>query len=58
MLSIGARSGTFPGLLAKRTLKLALVRPAHGAGDEPSSNVDRSVVYDGRAVQVNLKTTR
>jgi len=58
LLSLGERSGTFPGLLAKRTLKIVLVGPAHGVGDQTASEIDRSVIYDGHAMQVDLTTTK
>ena len=56
-LSIGERTGTFPGMLAKRTLKLVLVRPGHGVGDNAASNVDHTVIYEGLAIQANLNRT-
>jgi len=57
LLTIAGRSGTFPGMLAKRSLKLVLVGPGHGAEDEPAPSFDRSVIYDGHALRVQLKGT-
>jgi alpha-D-xyloside xylohydrolase len=54
MLSIGGRSGSFPGLLAKRTFRIVLVQPGHGVGSESDSIVDRSVTYDGRSLKIEL----
>jgi alpha-D-xyloside xylohydrolase len=53
-LSIGDRKGSYPGLLAKRTLQIVLVKPGHGAGDQSTSSVDRSVQYEGHAMTINL----
>jgi alpha-D-xyloside xylohydrolase len=54
-LSIGSRSGTFPAMLAKRTFRIVLVKPTHGVGNEPTSTVDRAVVYDGHAMRIDFK---
>ena len=57
-LSIGARSGAFAGMLAKRTFRIVLVRPGQGVGDETASTVDRSVAYEGHALRIDFKNTR
>jgi alpha-D-xyloside xylohydrolase len=57
-LSIGARSGAFAGMLAKRTFRIVLVRPGQGVGDETASTVDRSVAYEGHALRISFKNTR
>lgn len=57
-LSIGDRSGTFPGMLAKQTLRFVLVGPGRGVGDEVASTVDRSVIYEGHALEVAFKKNR
>ena len=52
-LTIGARQGSFPGMLARRTFKIVWVRSGHGVGlgdaDEP---VDKIVAYSGKAISV------
>ena len=54
-LTLGARAGHFPGMLAKRTFHIVWVGPGRGVGVAPSVAVDRSVTYDGRAVAVKDK---
>ena len=54
-LSIGDRSGSFPGMLAKRTFRIVFVQPGHGVGDESNSAADRSVTYDGRSLKIDLR---
>ena len=49
-LTIGARQGTFPGMLNKRSFHIVLVTPGHGAGIDATSLPDRTVLYDGNAV--------
>lgn len=53
-LSIGHRSGSFPGMLATRTFRIVLVQPGKGVGDESSSSTDRSVVYDGHELKISV----
>jgi alpha-D-xyloside xylohydrolase len=55
ILSIGNRSGKFPGLVARRTFRVLLVQPAHGVGNEAASAADRTVEYDGHAMRVDFK---
>lgn len=45
-LHVGARSGSFPGLVAQREFHLILITP--------TGNVTRTVAYDGAAVDVKL----
>ncbi len=51
-LTIGARSGRFPGMLASRTFRVVFVGGAHGVGLAPSDAVDKTVAYDGAPVTV------
>jgi alpha-D-xyloside xylohydrolase len=53
-LSIGDRSGSFPGMLAKRTFRIVLVQPGSGVGGESNSTADRSVTYNGRGLKIDL----
>jgi alpha-D-xyloside xylohydrolase len=52
-LTIGARKGRFPGLVARRTLNLVLAGDGGAAGLSPAAAA-RRVVYDGRAVTVRF----
>jgi alpha-D-xyloside xylohydrolase len=53
-LSIGDRSGSFPGMLAKRTFRIVFVQPGSGVGGESNSTADRSVTYNGRSLTIDL----
>jgi alpha-D-xyloside xylohydrolase len=53
-LSIGDRSGTFPGMQTKRTFRIIQVKPGHGVGASTDSRADRSVNYDGHAITIHL----
>jgi len=54
-LTIGARAGTFPGLLRDRTFNIILVGQEHGVGERPVAVADRAVQYSGQPVSVNFK---
>ncbi len=51
-LSIGARSGQFPGMLAHRTFHVVFVRENHGLGGELTASPDKIVQYSGVQVTV------
>jgi alpha-D-xyloside xylohydrolase len=53
-LSIGDRTGTFPGMRTKRTFRIVLVKQGHGIGFGSDSGVDRSVTYDGHRMRIDL----
>ena len=46
-LTIGARTGSFPGMLAQRTFRVVFVRPGHGAGLVDNTPADLVVTYTG-----------
>lgn len=50
-LTIGARQGSFPGMLAKRTFHIVWVGPNHGTG-MTEAKPDQVVSYDGAEVSV------
>jgi alpha-D-xyloside xylohydrolase len=54
-LSIGDRSGSFPGMLAKRTFHIVVVQPGTGVGSAASSIADRSVTYNGDRMKIVLR---
>jgi len=54
VLSIGDRSGEFPGMLKNRVFRMVLVKPGHGIGIGADSAPDRTVTYAGRRVAVTL----
>ncbi len=53
-LSIADQAGTFPGMPKKRTLRIVLVKQDHGVGVEPDPQADRTVIYQGHKLAVNL----
>jgi alpha-D-xyloside xylohydrolase len=50
-LAIGARQGSFPGMLAQRTFRIVFVRSGHGS-DIAKVPADVVVTYDGNALTV------
>ena len=51
-LTIGERTGTFPGMLRKRTFRVVWVSPGKGTGLEISQSADRVVSYTGKAMLI------
>lgn len=51
-VSVGARQGKFPGMLAKRTLHIVFVGDGHGVGIDPTTQPDKVIQYDGTAISV------
>jgi alpha-D-xyloside xylohydrolase len=54
-LTLGARVGSFPGMLKERTFNLVFVGDHHGVGVEPAPTFDRSVHYAGQAMTVSTE---
>jgi alpha-D-xyloside xylohydrolase len=46
-LTIGAREGSFPGMLAKHTFKVVIVGKDHGVGIGESATAEKTVEYNG-----------
>jgi alpha-D-xyloside xylohydrolase len=55
-LSIGDRSGTFPGVKRERTFRVVVVTHSRGVGLESEKEVDRAVKYDGHRVTKYLSS--
>jgi alpha-D-xyloside xylohydrolase len=51
-LTINAREGSFPGMLARRTFRVVLVARGRGAGISPSSTAAKTVTYAGEKLSV------
>jgi len=51
-LTLGARKGSFPGMLENRTFRILFVSENHGGGIESAASPDQSVQYSGREVSV------
>jgi alpha-D-xyloside xylohydrolase len=54
-LTIGKRSGDFPGILKDRSFHIVFVSPGHGAGAAAEGNPDTVVPYTGRPITVDAK---
>ena len=52
-LTIGARSGSFPGMLASRTFNVVFVQPGYGGG-LPVTSTPQPVTYTGSPVSVTF----
>ncbi len=55
MLTIGDRSGTFPGMQIKCTFQIVLVKPGQGVGIGSDSETNRTVTYLGHRIRINLR---
>jgi alpha-D-xyloside xylohydrolase len=51
-LTIGAREGGFPGMLAQHTFRLVVVGKGHGVGIQESEAAEATVVYKGEKMAV------
>jgi alpha-D-xyloside xylohydrolase len=54
-LTIGKRSGKFPGMLSERTFRVVFVSPSHGTGMTVEESADAIVHYTGKKVTVSGK---
>jgi alpha-D-xyloside xylohydrolase len=53
-LTIGARTGDFPGMVVRRSFDIVFVSQNHGSGPEKSANIDRKVSYSGEEISVSF----
>jgi alpha-D-xyloside xylohydrolase len=51
-LTIGARSGSYPGMAAQKKFQIVWVGTNHGAGPEVVTRSDKDVAYTGQEVKV------
>ncbi|MGB8457892.1 MAG: glycoside hydrolase family 31 protein [Candidatus Acidiferrum sp.] len=51
-LTIGDRTGSFPGMLEKRTFRIVFVTENHGAGGGLAETADKTVEYAGKTISV------
>jgi alpha-D-xyloside xylohydrolase len=54
-LTVGARKGSFSGMLETRRLNVIMVEENHGAGIEPPSAPDQAAQYSGGEISLTLK---
>jgi alpha-D-xyloside xylohydrolase len=53
-LTIGKRSGSYPGMAATRTFKVVWVTDEHGVGASTTENADVTVQYAGEGVNLKM----
>jgi alpha-D-xyloside xylohydrolase len=51
-LTIGPRTGEYPGMLKSRTFQIVFVSDDHGAGISPAQTADKTVTFAGSSLQV------
>ncbi|HEU5232097.1 MAG TPA: glycoside hydrolase family 31 protein [Terriglobales bacterium] len=54
-LTIGDRTGSFPGMMSARSFQIVLVREGHGTGEASISAPDKTVQYSGKQVAVPVR---
>jgi alpha-D-xyloside xylohydrolase len=54
-LEIGARTGSFPGMLKEHTFNIVMVSRDRGAGVELATQFDSVVHYTGQAIRITLR---
>jgi alpha-D-xyloside xylohydrolase len=47
-LTIGGRTGSFPGMVARRQFNIIFVKENHGTGASVSTDIDREITYEGK----------
>jgi alpha-D-xyloside xylohydrolase len=55
VLTIGAREGSYPGMVEKRKFRIVLVASGHGTGGDVAAKADKEIEYDGSEIKVNLR---
>jgi alpha-D-xyloside xylohydrolase len=55
LLTIGAREGSFPGMVEKRAFRIVVVDGKHGIGSEVEKNAGKEVAYEGKEIKVSLR---
>jgi alpha-D-xyloside xylohydrolase len=53
-LTLGARKGSFPAMPEQTTFHILLARPGHGTGETVNTQPDKTVVYSGSELKVDL----
>jgi alpha-D-xyloside xylohydrolase len=53
-LTVGAREGSFPGMLAKRTFNVVVVKSGHGVGIGETEGAENTVNYEGAKTAVSF----
>ncbi len=53
-LTVGAREGSFPGMLKERTFKVVVVRAGHGVGIGETEGAEKTVRYEGARIAASF----
>jgi alpha-D-xyloside xylohydrolase len=53
ILTLGARQGSFPGMLKHRTFQIIWVSEGRGNGMATTATPDHTVTYDGEGVRIH-----
>ena len=54
-LTLGARTGSYPGMPPQRTFRVVLVGPDHGTGMQIAATADKEIRYTGQSVSLVLR---
>jgi alpha-D-xyloside xylohydrolase len=54
LLTFGARQGSFPGMVEKRSFRIVLVAGGHGVGGDVTGKADKEITYEGAEIKVSL----
>jgi alpha-D-xyloside xylohydrolase len=54
ILTIGAREGSFPGMVETRTFRIVVVGSGHGIGGEVTSDADKEITFEGTEIKTSL----
>jgi alpha-D-xyloside xylohydrolase len=55
VLTIGAREGSYPGMVEKRTFRIVLVGSGHGTGGEVTDKADKEITYSGSEISASFR---
>ena len=54
-LTIGAREGSFPGIVEDRRFRVVLVADGHGVGADVTGSANAEISYEGKEVKATIK---
>ena len=54
-LTMGARVGSYAGMVEQRSIRVVVVSENHGSGPETSAKADQEFVYTGKEKQIHLR---
>jgi alpha-D-xyloside xylohydrolase len=55
VLTIGAREGSFPGIVEDRRFRVVLVADGRGVGADVTSSANTELSYEGKEVKTTIK---